>query len=565
MPNLKSATGHRLARIGTVLGVTAAVLAATATAGHAANPVALTLSASQGPSAGGNTLTGTTVVNSNGDGRFATGAAAEFQYIGTGAAATCSGTYSAAAAIAVTSGTQTAGVVTVPAGGFKLLTANKIAVTVPSGLALGTGQTTGRYNLCVYAGTTVASTGVTGSALIASAAYSIAQKATISPNGISPATGPALGGTAITVTGSNFPTAVTTPPALTATLGGMPLLSIVVTSSTTFTAVTPPHAAGGPFLLVVTTGGGSTSTTTGTTRALLFTYTNGIVIAPNTSPNSRAAGTDVDVQGVGFAGLNFAGTTGATPDDTNAHVYLVRGAYNPAPTSAHGSTKTLGESQECLNVLVVSDTELVCTLTTTGSLTSAGVSATASRTVTDAVTATSTALTSATAAFSATDVGLGVTGTGIAAGTTIASVTNATTVVLSAATTASATGVSVTIGTHTVSDGVTTSGANTLSSATAAFTSADVGRVVSGTGIPVGTTIASVTSGTAVVLSANATATGTGVSVSFGNPVPVPVGTYTLTVVSNGLADVLAGGDNEDATFTQSLITSGSTFTVADY
>lgn len=67
------------------------------------------------------------------------------------------------------------------------------------------------------------------------------------------------------------------------------------------------------------------------------------------------------------------------------------------------------------------------------------------RSVADAVTATSTSLTSATAAFSASDVGAGVTGAGIAGGTTISSVTNATTVVLSAATTASASGVTVAI------------------------------------------------------------------------------------------------------------------------
>lgn len=67
------------------------------------------------------------------------------------------------------------------------------------------------------------------------------------------------------------------------------------------------------------------------------------------------------------------------------------------------------------------------------------------RTVTDAATNTDTSLTSATAAFTANDVGAGVTGTGIPAATTIVSVTNATTVVLNHATTATATGVSVTI------------------------------------------------------------------------------------------------------------------------
>jgi hypothetical protein len=67
---------------------------------------------------------------------------------------------------------------------------------------------------------------------------------------------------------------------------------------------------------------------------------------------------------------------------------------------------------------------------------------------------------------------------------------------------------------RSVADGATTSGGTGLTSATAAFTSADVGAVVSGTGIPAGTTIASVTNGTTAVMSANASATGTGVSVA---------------------------------------------------
>ena len=67
-------------------------------------------------------------------------------------------------------------------------------------------------------------------------------------------------------------------------------------------------------------------------------------------------------------------------------------------------------------------------------------------------------------------------------------------------------------------DGVTTSSNTTLTSASAAFTTADVGRTISGSGIPGGTTIASVTNGTTVVLSAAATATATGVSITIGRP-----------------------------------------------
>ena len=65
-----------------------------------------------------------------------------------------------------------------------------------------------------------------------------------------------------------------------------------------------------------------------------------------------------------------------------------------------------------------------------------------------------------------------------------------------------------------VADGDTTSTSTTVTSATAAFTSADVGSFVTGAGIPAGATIASVTNATTVVISAAATATATGVTLT---------------------------------------------------
>jgi hypothetical protein len=70
----------------------------------------------------------------------------------------------------------------------------------------------------------------------------------------------------------------------------------------------------------------------------------------------------------------------------------------------------------------------------------------------------------------------------------------------------------------TFTDAATTSSSTTLTSATAAFTSADVGRTISGSGIPGGTTVSSVTNGTTIVLSAAATATATGVTITLGRP-----------------------------------------------
>lgn len=67
-----------------------------------------------------------------------------------------------------------------------------------------------------------------------------------------------------------------------------------------------------------------------------------------------------------------------------------------------------------------------------------------------------------------------------------------------------------------VTDGVTTNASTTVTSATAAFSRDDVGKPISGTGIPAATTIASVESTTSATLSAAATATATGLTFTFG-------------------------------------------------
>jgi hypothetical protein len=55
-----------------------------------------------------------------------------------------------------------------------------------------------------------------------------------------------------------------------------------------------------------------------------------------------------------------------------------------------------------------------------------------------------------------------------------------------------------------------TSGSAAVTAAAGTFSQEDVGRAISGTGIPAGATLAAVTSDTAATLSANATATGSG-------------------------------------------------------
>jgi Baseplate J-like protein len=70
---------------------------------------------------------------------------------------------------------------------------------------------------------------------------------------------------------------------------------------------------------------------------------------------------------------------------------------------------------------------------------------------------------------------------------------------------------------RTITDGALTSGSPNLTSPAGSFTTTDVGRALSGTGIPGGTTVLTYTSPTAVVMSANASSTGSGRSVVLGD------------------------------------------------
>lgn len=75
---------------------------------------------------------------------------------------------------------------------------------------------------------------------------------------------------------------------------------------------------------------------------------------------------------------------------------------------------------------------------------------------------------------------------------------------------------------RTVADAGTTSASTTLTSVTAGFSQNDVGKPISGTGIPAATTIASVQSATSVTLSAAATATASNVAVVIGMALTSP-------------------------------------------
>jgi hypothetical protein len=352
-------------------GAAIVTVAALGTADPALGAAALTLSATSGPSGGGNTLVATAASAVFGVGVTPT---VSFQTTGASGTTACSGTLTDPVAIAVNPSSpfaQTAGTVVAPAANVIKLSATKLVIKVPSsastdatntdGLVLGDNQTIARYNACVYNGATVGT-----STLVASGAYSIAAPPTVTA--VTPTHGPSLGGTTIAVSGTNLTAGMT------ASIGGTALTGVQVNADgTQFTAVTPAHAPSvSPETITVGTVGGSV------TSSGLYTFSNGIVVTPPTAQGVADGGTTqiLDIAGTGFVGVGFPSTPAAASDATTAeaHVFLVRGRYDQSDDGS--GVWTSPPVAECGDVLVIDDEELICTLDLTSSI-PAGTTATA--------------------------------------------------------------------------------------------------------------------------------------------------------------------------------------------
>jgi|GEM_PF-4987015 len=84
---------------------------------------------------------------------------------------------------------------------------------------------------------------------------------------------------------------------------------------------------------------------------------------------------------------------------------------------------------------------------------------------------------------------------------------------------------------RSVTDGATTNNSPTVTSASAAFTAADVGQGLSGAGIPAGAFIIAVNSGSSVNINQNATATASSLSLTIGGPQTTPAAAVVNVVV----------------------------------
>jgi hypothetical protein len=131
-----------------------------------------------------------------------------------------------------------------------------------------------------------------GQSATATAAFTYSPPPTV--GGVTPSSGPTSGGTAVTITGSNFQAGATV------TFGTTPATSVTVVNATTLTATTPAGSAGAAAVVVTNTDG-----QTGT-RASAFTYVPPpAVLSVTPASGATAGGTSITIGGTAF-------TTGAT-------------------------------------------------------------------------------------------------------------------------------------------------------------------------------------------------------------------------------------------------------------
>ena len=164
----------------------------------------------------------------------------------------------------------------------------------------------------------------------------------MSVTSVAPPTGSSAGGTAITITGTNFPTS----PVPTVTVGGVAATSVVRVSATQLTAVTGAHAAG-LVDVVISAAGSRTATCTG-----CFTYASvAVTVTSVDSPfGDVAGGARVAINGTNFSTISsviFGGRAGtsvsvvsSTRIDVTVPSGLAIGAVNVVVTPTSGSAVT---------------------------------------------------------------------------------------------------------------------------------------------------------------------------------------------------------------------------------
>lgn len=159
----------------------------------------------------------------------------------------------------------------------------------PSGI--GSVSSSGTFTAAASGTATITATSAEDSSKFGSATVNVSGPAPTF-TGISPTSGPAGGGTLVTISGTNFRSGATV------IIGGVAATSVSVVSSSSITALTPSHAVGSAD--VVITNADSTSVT----GSVAFTFTNNPLPAVSSAtPNPIAAGssaTSITVSGTSF-------------------------------------------------------------------------------------------------------------------------------------------------------------------------------------------------------------------------------------------------------------------------
>jgi Concanavalin A-like lectin/glucanases superfamily/Domain of unknown function (DUF1929)/IPT/TIG domain/Bacterial Ig domain len=157
----------------------------------------------------------------------------------------------------------------------------------------------------------------------------------------SPNSGPATGGTAVTITGTNFVSGATV------TFGGTAATNVVVTNSATITATTPSHAAGAVTVKVTNPDTQNSSLTTG------FTYVAAPAVTSITPNNGAiAGGTAVTIAGTNFvsgATVAFGGTAATNVVVANSTTITATTPANAAGAVTLTVTNPDGQSGNLTN------------------------------------------------------------------------------------------------------------------------------------------------------------------------------------------------------------------------
>jgi hypothetical protein len=143
---------------------------------------------------------------------------------------------------------------------------------------------------------------------------------------VSPAAGPASGGTNVTIAGTGFTGAVSV------SLGGTAAASVTVNSSTSITAVAPAASAGTVDVAVTNAGG-----TSAPSASDQFTF----VAAPSVSSLSPATGSVAGGTEVTISGANLAGATQVTFGETPVGFWVNDDTSITAVSPAAESTDTV--------------------------------------------------------------------------------------------------------------------------------------------------------------------------------------------------------------------------------